>query len=327
MASFIRALRSHSSNSPRHRHSTASTVTQGSSKTDHHSSISIVAKRAFSVFDSRSSWTTSTMTEDLKPLITTIAPSVSPISENKSIGASTNSGDGEKRVRKITPKIQALKALFEFRHTALDKENCRESITEQNKENIEDSRTTHERQISSPIKETGCFEDIKTANETQPIISARNSNERVSTHSTISSPLKARSHNILKSVPSLADLRNRRRVMKEDRKRPVSDNTSKFPDAKQSRAWQEKVNVLAEYCNTLAIGNIPEIISTVLDRTKLFEVEEDVMSNLPNFHLLTPDEDLAQCVNSNSCHPHRVPYFAKVLCEVIHFLLYARPRS
>jgi hypothetical protein len=256
------------------------------------------------------------MTDESKPLMTSIAPSVSPISENKSTGASSNSGDGDKRFRKITPKIQALKALFEFRNVSLDKESSKDSFKELNKENIDDSKRFDEKQLSSPVKETSYLEDIKTATESQPALNDQNSTERTSTESTIPSPLKARSHNILKSVPSLADIRKRRKGMKDEKKKPIPENTSKFLDAKQSRAWQDKINLLAEYCDAFTVDPIPEVVSIVSDRPKIFGIEENISSMQSNIRLLTPDEDLAECVDSKSCHPHRIPYFAKVIREV-----------
>jgi hypothetical protein len=326
VTSILRHLRgTHYTHSTKNRYSTASTLTQNSTKTDthpsHHSGLGAVTKRAFSLFDSRSSWAgtpSAPAVEELDentPLMssataTTYATSAmgvvkvesSPVSEGKS-GSVNGSHEGEKRFRKITPKIRALKEKFEFWGSDQTSVSSTHDEKYDNKENRE---SYVKEETPSPIKAVTIIVD-----PAQPVINqAVREEEEKSSVTDLPSPLKSRSHNILRGVPSFADL-GRRNKKREGKTRPVSDTSSKVLDAKTGRSWAEKVERLAEWADSLGVGPMPETLNVPSDR--LNQAYEPVANG---FALLTPEEDLAECVGETSCHPWRVGYFAKVLREV-----------
>jgi hypothetical protein len=211
--------------------------------------------------------------------------------------------------------------MFEFRNSDSNKENKSISPGEN-------------RRASSPIKSPSSspsppqLEDIKPAIQQQVhfVVTERVSFDKSSTQSTVPPPLRSRSQNILRAVPSVADFVSRKKSRRESRQRETSETTTKSIDATQTRSWQEKIEKLAEWLEAGGFFNldekargIPEMVFQVHDRAQSSENDDSFSSSGSSTQiakLLTPDEDLAEAVHTESCHPHNVPYFAKVLRDV-----------
>lgn len=262
--------------------------------------------------------------DEVKPLLAGVPPTVDEkdVSRDGSVG-STGDGSNGKRLRTITPKIQKLKAKFEFwsSETTSEKERDKENKASENRNSeYEEHLTRHSPSTnSSPLSQV---DEMKVNDLPEHCTTA---GDRTSMQSNSFMPLATKSHNILKSVPSVADLTKRRRYTRESKKRPASDVSSKILDLKQSRTWQDKMDRMVEWTKAgWSAGPMPDMISHVGDRSRPFDLDDNRSSSrTDSVRMLTPEEDLAECVNPSSCHPHLTPYFAKVLndvsgCIVLH---------
>jgi hypothetical protein len=337
MTSIFRAFRN---NAPsRNRHSVASTNTHSSSKTegDHTSS----NKRGHSLFDFRASWTPGTMPllddEPNYSLAMSVNNNITPtgnVSESGSgqqlvgsnaANAAAAAAEASKRFRNITPKIQALKAMFEFRSFDSDKENKpfnnMEAIISPPSSPV---KTTSLRKTPSPTKQH--FEGPKALAEiaiTQPIqanaivIDSRSSTDKSSINSAPvpSLPVSSKARNILKTAPSIMDLA-KKKWSRDGKRKPAPETSEKLLvyDQKLEDTWIEKVNGLVEWTNQgMGRGDIPQMVFVIHDG---FKGNSEEASSRTSGLLLTPEEDLKECVEITSCHPHLTPYFAKVLRDV-----------
>jgi hypothetical protein len=383
VASLARAFRG--SNPAPKQASTASTVTHASASKHHHSAsaFATATKRIVSVFDSssRSSWipgsgsslameSTSNLAavpddvnDDNRPLlagagvpasVSETPPYMSPTGGGGSPGRGSGGSDSGKKIRSITPKILALKAMFEHRsslgsgsHSAVpsspeqvDREGARPLAPQRNRPQARDGDTTS---VHSSVAQSSSTAASTTDHYGATACPPRD--VRLSTDAAAypepPTPT-ARQPNMLTRIASRAELALKRKA--SSRSGVTSAVLVVGAEPAAVRTWREKVDTLAAWAARCRDeGRVTEldckVLCTATDVAAPAAVSRErerggAVTPLPVIHseetlqgggCLSPEEDLAECVGLSGSGAHLAGYFALVLNEVSLSLLKGSP--
>jgi hypothetical protein len=258
------------------------------------------------------------------------------------------SGDSGKKIRSITPKILALKARFEHRLSSAvssslstvtptspepaDRDSVKVLAPQQPHPQPCDGDTTSVVSTAAPSSSTATSMKDSYGSAGCQLRDERISVDGASSLSQPTSPAAARRQtNIIARMASRAEL-----VLKR-KSRPASLSTAAAGttggESSAVRCWRDKVDTLAAWAaRCLEEGHMPELdcealrtpADVVVPNTTSFD-RRGSSAPLPVIHseetlqvggLLTPEEDLAECVGSSGSQVHLVGYFALVLNKV-----------
>lgn len=296
--------------------------------------------------------------DDHRPLLKTTAeasmsvtPSnMSPTGTSGSPARVGGSADSGRKIRSITPKILALKAMFENRSSSgTSSGSCSNSVTPTSPEPVIRVKASHVAPIQNNAQsrdgDSTSFISLTAQSSSTTaasivdylsVIAFSHHDVRLSTDGVAypEAPTPTpRQPNILTRIASRAELALKRKASSRSAVNSVVLAVGGEPAA--IRSWREKADALAAWaarCRDEGYGVELDCealctLTDVVERTTVSREREraGAATPLPVIHseetlrgggLLSPEEDLAECVGSSGSGAHLTAYFALVLSEV-----------